>query len=558
MPPSQATSKIDYFDLGRYSRHITAVNADAELWFNRGLIWTYGFNRAEAVTCFSNAISADPRCAMAYWGLAHSSGAYYNKSWSLFDPKDLRQSLQRSSDAAQKAFDLREGCSPLEKALIEAVQRRYAAASADEDLSKRDKVYADAMQRVYDEHGEDLDVAALCAEALMNLTPWNLWDPYTGEPTPQSRTCTVGRYLETAFESEAAWRHPGLLHLYIHYIEMSREPERGVKKADCLRRLVPDGGHLNHMPSHLDVLVGNYQEAIAANQAAVVADDKYLDKIGSKNIYTFYRAHNYQSLIYAAMLCGRSKVALESVAKLENSLPEELLRIELPPMADWLEAFLAVRPHVLIRFGLWEEILRLQLPHDERLYCVTTTTIHYAQGVAHAAIGNVDGALKSQDCFKNALELVPSTRYDYPNKCVDILKVGEAMLAGEIEYRRGNYTKSFRNLEESIRLDDNLIYSEPWGWMQPTRHAYAALLLEQGRVEDAATAYAADLGLDSSLPRGHQHPNNIWALHGYHECLTRLGRHDEAKVIEPPLTLAKAVADVSIASSCYCRRTSPE
>ncbi|KAI4854456.1 hypothetical protein E4T44_00162 [Aureobasidium sp. EXF-8845] len=556
MPSNSLTAPSDgYFDLGAYSRCVTAANQEAELWFNRGLIWMYGFNRVEAVTCFNRAISADPACAMAYWGVAHSSGAYYNKAWKLFDPEDLRQSLQRSSDAAQKAFDLRQSCSSLERALIESLQQRYAAASADEDLSKRDVRYANAMEQVYERFGEDLDVAALSAEALMNLTPWTLWDPSTGQPTPQSRAHKVGRYFDKALEKEAAWRHPGVLHLYIHYIEMSQEPERGLKAADCLRNLVPDSGHLNHMPSHLDILVGNYDAAITANRSAVVADSKYLNKIGGRDLYTFYRVHDYHSLIYAAMLSGRSRVALQNVAELEESLDEELLRIESPPMADWLEAFLAVRPHILVRFGMWEEILRLKLPKDRRLYCVTTTTIHYAQGVAHAALGNIDEALKSQTQFKEAYELVPSTRYDYPNKCVDALKIGEAMLAGEIEYRRQNYDEAFRQLEETIRLDDKLIYSEPWGWMQPTRHAYGALLLEQGRVEDAAAAYAADLGLDSCVPRGRQHPNNIWALQGYHECLTRLGRHAEANIIALPLKLTRALADVSVSSSCYCRRS---
>jgi len=446
----------------------------------------------------------------------------------------------------------------VEKALIEALGKRYAAVSADEDSSKRDLDYAEAMEKVYEEFGEDLDVAALSAEALMKLTPWNLWDPYTRDPTPQSRAYTVGKYLKKALENEAAWQHPGVLYLYIHYIEISREPERGVRAAECLRTLVPDGGHLNHMPSHLDVLVSNYGAVIAANRAAIVADTKYLDKIGGKDMYTFYRVHDYHSLIYAAMLSGRSKVALENVSELEQSLDDELLRVESPPMADWLEAFLAVRPHILIRFGMWEEILRFELPEDKLLYCVTTTTIHYAQGVAHAALGNVAEALESRVQFRKALKLIPETRYDYPNKCVDTLRVGEAMLAGEIEYRRENYSEAFRHLEESISLDDNLIYSEPWGWMQPTRHAYAALLLEQGRVEDAATVYAADLGFDGSLPRGRQHPNNIWALHGYHECLTRLGRLAEAKIISLPLKLARAMADVPVASSCYCRRIATE
>ena len=97
--------------------------------------------------------------------------------------------------------------------------------------------------------------------------------------------------------------------------------------------------------------------------------------------------------------------------------------------------------------------------------------------------------------------------------------------------------------------------AEPWPWMQPTRHAYAALLMEQGRIQDAAAAYKADLGFDDSLPRARQHPNNVWALHGYHECLLKMGKIDEAGIVGQQLRIALAVADVTVDASCYCRRS---
>ncbi|MGK2886235.1 MAG: tetratricopeptide repeat protein, partial [Rhodococcus sp. (in: high G+C Gram-positive bacteria)] len=128
-------------------------------------------------------------------------------------------------------------------------------------------------------------------------------------------------------------------------------------------------------------------------------------------------------------------------------------------------------------------------------------------------------------------------------------------LEGELEYRKGNYDRAFDALRRSIELDDGLPYDEPWGWMQPTRHAYGALLLEQGHVEDAAAVYRADLGLDATLPRPLQHPSNVWALHGYHECLLALDRSDEAHIIEQQLELAVAMADVPVESSCFCRMT---
>ncbi|GAB7323556.1 hypothetical protein MBLNU13_g07059t1 [Cladosporium sp. NU13] len=542
-----------YFDLGSFHRRITTSNATAQLWSDRGMVWSYGFNRHEALSCFEKVIESDPKCAMGYWGLAYSAGAYYNKPWELYDKGDLKASTKRAYDAVHHATTLLDDVTPEEQALVHALAARHPQPEPSEDMAKWDQQYASSMRDVYEKFSEDLDIAVLYAESLMNLTPWRLWDPHTGQPRPGSRAHDVKKTLDRALTLPGAWDHPGLLHLYIHMIEMTREPELGLKAADRLRFLVPEAGHLTHMPSHIDVLVGDYRNAIEANARAIVADSKYLDKVGALNTYTVYRVHDIHSLIYAAMLCGKSEIALEYSARLEEALPESLLSVRSPPMAEWLEAFLGVKSHVLIRFGKWEEILQQKFPKDADLYCVTTATLHYARGIAFAATGKIAEAQKEQKLFKEAQVKVPDNRYDYPNKCVDELKVAEAMLAGEIEYRCGNYKLAFEHLRESIKHDDNLLYSEPWGWMLPTRHAYAALLLEQGHVEAAADVYGADLGFDDSLPRGHQHPNNIWALKGMHECLTRLGRLKEARMLELPLKQAQAVADIDVVSSCYCK-----
>ena len=253
------------------------------------------------------------------------------------------------------------------------------------------------------------------------------------------------------------------------------------------------------------------------------------------------------------MLAGRSQDALEITSKLENTLPEELLRVKSPPMADWLESFRTLRTHVLIRFGKWYDILDLQMPHDIELYCVTTAMIFYAKGVAAAALGRVSESHEFREQFRTAFANVPDSRTLFNNKSTDILKVAEAMLDGEIEYRKGDHETAFIHLRTAINRDESLPYDEPWGWMQPTRHAYGALLLEQGKVEEAREVYAADLGMDDTLPRQLQHLNNVWALHGLHECLLRLGRAAEAKILQPQVKLALAFADVEITSSCFCR-----
>jgi tetratricopeptide (TPR) repeat protein len=216
-----------------------------------------------------------------------------------------------------------------------------------------------------------------------------------------------------------------------------------------------------------------------------------------------------------------------------------------------------MKMHVLIRFGRWIDAIGTEMPKDQKLFCTTTAVIHYAKAVALAAMGSVAKAEEEAKRFEDAAARVPPSRYLFNNTCLDILAIANEMMQGEIAYRKGEYDKAFAHLRRSVELDDNLPYDEPWGWMQPTRHALGALLLEQGRVEEAEAVYRADLGLDQTLARACQHPDNVWSLHGFHECLTRLGKTAEAIMVKQRLDLAVARADVPVKSSCFCRQSEP-
>ena len=544
----------DYFDLGEYHCPISTQSADAQQWFDRGLIWSYSFNHEEAVHCFRQVTLHDPDAAMGFWGIAYASGPNYNKTWAAFDAKDLQKSAECTYQATRQANALTGSVSAWEKAVVEALQHRYPVDHALDDYSSANKAYADAMRIVYEEHGrENIDITALFVDSLMNVAPRKMFDIHTGKPNPNSPVFELQTIFEKSLVLQGAHIHPGLPHLWIHFMEMSAIPERALNVANNLRNLVPDGGHMFHMPTHIDILVGDYERSLDYNTRATRADDKYYARNGGENFYSFYRLHNYHSLIYAAMLAGKRQVALEATERMEATITEAMLRIDSPPYANWMEFFLSVRAHVLIRFGMWDEIKELAMPQDQELYCVTTAMFYYAKGIAYAATGNLSEAKQVREQYRAAAANVPATRLDFPNKVIDILKVASAMLDGELEYRCGNYDLAFEKLREAIKWDDALHYTEPWGWMLPTRHSYGALSLEQGLVEQAATAYAEDLGLSDELVRLHQHPNNVWALHGYHECLTRLGRHAEARLLEGPLRLASALADVPVESSCFCR-----
>ena len=541
------------FDLGDFRRETSPGSGDAHDWFNRGLAWSYAFNHEEAVVCFEHAIAADEDFALAHWGLAYAIGPNYNKQWDAFDPVDLRSSLRRAYDASRHAAETSYDAPPVERDLIWALTSRYPSAEPDDGLEGSSEAYARAMRRVHALHPHDLDVAALTADALINVTAWSLWDLPTGAPADGAHTLEARSILEAALAQPGGLAHPGLLHFYIHLMEMSPTPEAALDAADALRGLVPDAGHLLHMPTHIDVLLGDYERVIADNEAAIAADERHLAHAGPLNFYSLYRAHDHHFRIYGAMFAGREATALEAADALAAALPAELLRVEVPPMADWLESFAGMRLHVLVRFGRWADIVAEPLPSDPQLYKVTTALTHYAKGVALAASSRVAEAERAREAFAAAVESVPATRYLFNNTALDILAIAGAMLDGEIAYRKADYSSAWAHLRRAIELDDTLPYDEPWGWMQPTRHAYGALLLQQGLLDEALAVYAADLGIDATLPRACQHPHNVWSLHGYHECLMKLGRSDEAAAIKPRLDRALSAADVEISASCFCR-----
>ena len=542
-----------YYDLGSYHRPIDTPSPQAQVWFDRGMVWAYAFNHEEAIRCFDRALELDPDLAIARWGIAYSIGPNYNKAWEAFDPVDLAASLARARMELGLAANGR--ASAIERGLIEALQARFPTDDPNdpEALQAGHTAYADAMASLAEVYPDDIDVSALAADALVNLTAWALWDTRTGEPAPGSRVVEAKRMLDDALSTAAGREHPMILHLYLHTMEMSATPQEALPAADLLRGLVPAAGHLQHMPSHIDVLCGDYRSSVVANLTAVQADQQFVDREGPLNFYSLYRAHNLHFVVYSAMFEGNSRAALAAADELTGQLSAELLAIESPPMADWLEAFVPLRIHVLVRFGRWDELIATPLPEDLDLYCSTATTIHYGRGLAHAAKGQIPQAQAEREAFAEAYTTVPDTRYLFNNTVQDIMAIAAEMLDGEIAYREGQFDTAFAHLRRAIELDDSLPYDEPWGWMSPTRHAYGALLLEQRRVEEAAAVYAADLGLDPTLSRACQHPNNVWSLHGYHECLQRLGRHDEAAIIGQQLDLMRARADVPIVASCACR-----
>ncbi|MEP2530504.1 hypothetical protein [Shimia sp.] len=543
------------YDLGTHTFKVTTSSAEAQRWFDLGLNWTYNYNHEEAVVCFKNALTEDPDCAMAHWGVAYAAGPNYNMPWELFDGQGRAEALATCYAATQQAINRIDAVTPQEAALIRALPARYPVCDViDPDLmSVWNDDFANIMRAAFDEFPQSLEICTIFAESMMNRHPWNMWNLPSAAPTDGADTVECQAILEQAMTNDpAAMRHPGLLHLYVHLMEMSPFPEKALKAGDALRTLMPDGGHLIHMATHIDVLCGHYENVVRWNTAGSVADMKFYNREGPFNIYTGYRIHNYHFVIYGALFLGQIAPALAANQGILDTCPEDMLRVPSPPMADYFEAYCSMYPHILIRFGRWQEATQLALPEDTELYCTLTAFTHYARAVAHAALGNVPEAEVEAALFTVARERVPESRRLHNNTVVDLLAVAHDMLHGEIEYRKENYDAAFAHLRQAVHLEDTLAYDEPWGWMQPVRHALGALLFEQGHVTEAEAAYREDLGLGGQLSRATVHPDNVWALRGLHDCLKARGDTKELPLIKQRLEMAEARADDTVKASCAC------
>lgn len=538
------------FDLGTYSRKISTQSAEAQRQFDKGLIWLYGYNHEAAAVCFEKALASDPDCGMAYWGLAYAIGPNYNKPWEFFEPDERVSMLRKAGEAVAAGLALKDKLQPVETALIEAIGKRFPQDPAVEDYLPWHDAFSDAMRVVHAVHGDDLDVVTIFAEALMNRSPWQLWDLKEAKPAEGASTLEAQAALEEVFENRSdAWDHPGLLHMYIHLMEMSPTPEKALKHGDRLVDLVPESGHLCHMATHIDVLCGDYQNVVWRNHRAARVDRKYEEVAGPQNFYTLYRIHNVHFEAYGAMFLGQPDVALAASEELMRMLPDEVVRF----FPDLFESFYGKKIHVMVRFGQWQDILDEPLPEDAELYSYTTAAILQARAVALANLDRPEEAQSERERALAARRAVQESRMVFNNTADDVLAIGEAMMDGELAFKSGRRDEGLQHLRRSVELDDNLLYDEPWGWMQPTRHALGALLLEDGRFEEAEGVYRADLGLDDTLARACQHPQNIWSLHGLHECLVRRGELTEARHVKLLLDKAAARATVPVHASCYCR-----
>ncbi len=524
---------------------VTTSSSDCQMWINCGVLCTYGFQREEAILCFEKALGFDCNCAMAHYFIAYNHAADYNNP----DGMDYCAGFKESQIALHMVEH--SSISDWERALIEAQVHRFCWPVFSKSFQELHKNYANAMRPVYLKYGQDhIDIAAFYAESLMMLAPWALWTTPPDVKPAIAETEELVAVLEKGFKKN----HPGVCHYYIHVMELSGTPEKALPAADALRYQFPEQGHLLHMPSHIDMWVGQYKKAVETNKYAVAADEQYKSKSGRDNeIYKMFRMHNYHFTVWACMFDGQYATAMEYAEAAEQQLDHEAVTCkvgDIPLGSMYLESFASLPWHVLVRFGQWEAILSHPVRSEDDVYPGTIATSYYARGVAFAVLGKLKEAEEERKKFFAALQnkalekcfFFKNVMHDPEHHC-GILDVAEAVLNGEVEYHKGNFEKAFEHLHLAVERDNNLAYDEPWGWMVPARHVLGALLLEHGDAVAAEAVYRQDLK---------QYKNNLWSLLGLYQALKQQQKMEEAESVHTLFEEASARADIRIGASCLC------
>jgi len=519
-------ASVPLFDgMGSHHRAVTTSDPLAQQYFDQGLVWTFAFNHDEAIRSYRQAARLDPHCAMAYWGIAVCNGPHINNP--LMPP--VRS--QAAWDALQQAISRKPKASLVERDLIDALSKRYAA-SPPVDRKPLDEAYAVAMREVWKKYPNDPDVGTLFVEAMMDLRPWDLW---TKDGKPQTGTQEILAALEAVLHLQPD--HPGALHLYIHAVEASPNPEYATAAGDRLRRLVPGSGHLVHMPTHIDVLTGRWKDASDFNMKAIEVDRKYRKVSPKQDFYRIYMAHNHHMLSFAAMMEGRGDVAVRAAREMVSGVPEDYARRE----STLIDGYMGAPYEALMRFGRWDEILKEPAPPS--YFPITTAIWRFTRGIAFAAKGQLADAENERELFKDAAAAVPTDAMMAINPAERILAIAEHVLDGEIAYRRGRTDEAVAALRQAVTVEDNLRYTEPPEWILPVRHTLGAFLMEAGRYEEAETVYREDLD---------EWPENGWSLYGLAQCLRARGAGPEAADAERKFKKAWSRADTRISSSCLC------
>ena len=505
---------------------ISTKNVEAQKYFNQGLAFAFGFNHAEAARSFYYATKLDSKSAMCFWGYAYVLGPNYNAG---MEPDNY----ERAYKAIHQALKLTATASEKEKALIQALSKRYVAKSV-EDRSSLDTAYSKAMKAVAQKFPDDNTIAALYVESIMDLHPWDLYD-HKGVAKPW--TPEIITLLEKIIKKDP--KHIGANHFYIHAVEASNTAERANASAKLFDDgLAPSSGHLVHMPSHIYIRTGEYHKGTMANINSVKLDSTYVTMCHAQGAYPLaYYPHNYHFMAACATLEGNCKWAMIGANKTAELVHPKTM---IEPGWSTLQHYYVIPYFVAVKFGKWDAILKMKLVSDTLKYPVAIS--HYANGMAYLGkkdISKAKAELAKLEVIANDTAMKKMTIWDI-NTMYDVLQIASKVLKGEILASEGNYKQSIPLFQKAVVIEDGLNYNEPPDWFFSVRHHLGAVQIEAGKYTDAVKTYQEDLK---------RFRNNGWAQHGLKLAYQKLNNPAKIKEMDALLAKSWATADINITTS---------
>ena len=534
-----------------YNFLISTRSSIAQDEFNKGMIEMHGFNHEHAIRHFERALEADPTLGIINWAISHCYGINYNNPDGLDRVKAYKYYI--------KATELIQNGNEIEKLLIKALSKRFPTPIIEQpqeekntklkihkEILENEIEFSKELKKIFEKHPDHVEIISIYAESMMNHRPWKLWVK-NEQGNIEEETYLIQNILENGLKKFP--KHPGLLHFYIHLMELSPNPEKALFAANSLKTLISYQGHLLHMPSHIYMWLGDYEQSIVCNFNAIKADQDYVIQTGIQSeFYKLYRLHNIHFCCWACMFDGQYENSLQLARSIQAELTLELLFAN--PGIYYQEALYSIIWHVFIRFGKWNEILSEPIPDDKSIYPASISTAYYARGIAYASLGDIKNAEIEKENFFDSLQNPELSSRSILNNYVykkskGILHIAISMLKGEIEYRKGNFNDAFIHLRNAVDLNSKLVYSEPWGWMVPPRHALGALLFEQGHFNEAMNVYKDDLS---------NYTDNLWSLGGLIKCLEKMDDVDPnyLKQLNEKLQFISKRADINVKASCFC------
>ena len=507
--------------LGGRSFTVTTSSKAAQQYFDQGLRLAWNFNHAEARRAFQKAQQLDPSCAMCFWGEAYVLGPNINVP---MDPAANAAAVAAATKASDLAAptplrSLAQNPTPREQALIEAITKRY---SADQKAERPvlDEAYANAMAGAATRFPHDIDLLALYAEALMDRSPWDYWEP--GGTKPKAVVAPLIATLETILRKDP--NHIGAIHLYIHAVEASADAKRAERYADKLAKLAPNAGHLVHMPAHIYYRLGRYKDSLATNQAAVKVDEDYIKRFAPQGVYPLgYYSHNLHFIMVSAQMSGEAEIVIAAADKLAQNIPDEVAKAV--PLVVPMKA----APYFShAQFSNLGTILALPQPNAELPYLQVAW--RYARGIAFAQSGAPEaarGQLAEIERIVAQADYSAFAAWGIPAK--DVGRIAAHVLRARIAQGASDLDGAVRELQSAVTIQDTLPYMEPPYWYYPVRQTLGAVLLLKGDAQGARDAFRESLA---------RTPNNAWSLYGLKQTFERQGMAQEALAVEKYLARA--------------------